>query len=860
MAAADTTRNTGVPGERYLEVRRSPGRRNYWLSLPYIVCMRFPANLRFAVRTLAKSPSFALISIVSLALGIGANTAMFSYVDAVLLRPLPVPDSGRIVEVDSTSPDTRLGRLSYADYVDLRDHTKTLHALTCYDFFFAGISAQANQVPKYSLNASVSGNFFSGLRIQPVLGRGFLAGEDTIAGRDLVAVISYRMWSREFARDRSVLGRRIRVNGSDFTIIGVAPEKFIGPQAFVNPDIYIPMHAYQQAVPGASAGYLTSRKNRTAVLLGRLAPGVTVTEAQSELRTIARDLAAQYPEENRDRTVTVLDYVRARFENSPTDATLSLTLLGITGLVLLIACANVANLLLGRGTARAKEIAIRMAIGASRAALVRQLLTESLLLAVLGGLAGIGAGYLGVTFLQAIPIPSDFPLSLGIEMDMRLLAFSLVVTLATGVAFGLAPALRATRGDLASSIKAGDSGPARISILRGLVAGRNVLVTAQLALSVVLLLISADCIRGFQAAWRIDPGFRVDHTLFFSLDPNIQRYDEAKARDFYKKLTGRLRESGGVNAVSMSSSIPFSTGQAMRKYLAEGAQPRTSGDAPSTYSYKVDDHFFPLMETKIVRGRGLDSRDMAKSPRVAVINELLARKLFGKSDPIGQRFRLDSADGPEVQVVGIAKQGIYTYWAEPAQEAVWTPFSQDYSSQMYVEMRTAADPAALAAIVREQVRTLDPDMPIFRISTMATFFHDRAMLGPRLIAQIVTATGVMGLFMAVIGLFGVVSYAVSRRTREIGVRLAIGATPARVMRMVLNQCAAFTAVGLAIGLALAIPIARNVVPNFVVGTNPLGAVVLLGVPAVLAAATMAACWVPARRAAKVDPTRALRQE
>src|SRR5438445_6142801 len=384
--------------------------RNDWHSFPYIVCMRFPADFRFAVRTLAKSPSFGFVAIVSLALGIGANTAMFSYVDAVLLRRLAVPDAGRIGEVDSTSPATRLGRLSYADYVDLRDSTKTLQALACYDFFFAGIATQVNQVPKYGLNASVSGNFFSGLGIRPVLGRAFHTDEDIVEGRDLVAVIGYRMWDRDFARDRSVLGRRIRVNGSGFTIIGVAPENFTGPQAYVNPDIYIPMHAYQQAVPGGSADYLTSRKSRSAVLLGRLRPGVSVTEAESELRTIARGLAAQYPETNRDRTVTALDYVRARFENSPTDAALALTRLGITGLVLLIACGNVANLLLGRGTARTKEIAIRMAIGASRAALVRQLLTESLLLAVAGGLAGIGVGYLGVTFLRAIPIPSDVPL------------------------------------------------------------------------------------------------------------------------------------------------------------------------------------------------------------------------------------------------------------------------------------------------------------------------------------------------------------------------------------------------------------------------------------------------------------------
>jgi predicted permease len=821
--------------------------------------MRLLADLRFAIRTLAKSPGFALIAIVSLALGIGANTAMFSYVDAVLLRPLPVPESGRIVEVDSTAPDTRLGRISYPDYLAFETRTKTLESLACYDFFFAGIAAHPNQLPRYSLNAGVSGNFFGGLRIQPVLGRGFRPDEDAVEGRDAVAVISYAMWNREFARDATVLGRQVRVNGTPFSIVGVAPEAFTGPQAYINPDVYIPMHVYRQASVDASADYLTSRKNRSAVLLGRLRPGVSAAQAQAELRTIARDLATQYPDTNRDRSVTVLDYVKARFENSPTDATLSLLLLGITGLVLLIACANVANLLLGRGTARAREIAIRMAVGASRWALVRQLLTESLLLALAGGLAGIGVGYLGVRFLQAIPVPSDFPITLGMQMDRRLLVFSVLVSLATGVVFGLVPALRATRRDLAGTIKASDSGPARISILRRLVTGRNVLVTAQLALSVVLLVISADCIRGFQAAWRIDPGFRVDHTLFFSLNPSIQRYDEAHTRDFYRKLTDRLRETSGVTDVAMSSSIPFSTGQDMRKYYAEGAAAVKNGNAPSAFVYRVDEHYFPVMETKILRGRGFDSRDTAKSPRVAVINEHLAGKLFGKQDPLGRRFRLNATDGPEWQVVGVAKEGIYTYWAEPALEALWVPFAQDYSSQMYIEMRTAGDPASFATAVREQVRALDAGMPILRVSTMATFFHDRAMLGPRIIAQIVTATGVMGLLMAVIGLYGVIAYAVSRRTREIGIRLAVGATPRSVVRMVLSQGGVFTAAGLAIGLALAIPMARSVVPNFVVGgVNPLAAGVVLGVPAVLGVATMAACWIPALRASKVDPTRALR--
>jgi len=816
--------------------------------------------MRFALRTLVKSPSFALIAILSLALGIGANTAIFSYVEAVLLRPLPVADSGRIVEVDSTAPDTRLGRMSYPDYLDLRDRTKTLQALTCYDFFLAGIASRPTELPKYSLSASVSGNFFSGLGLQPALGRGFRADEDTVPGRDLVAVISYHMWDRDFVRDPSVLGQQIRVNGTAFTVIGVGPREFTGPQAFVNPDIYIPMHARQQAVTDEAADYLTSRKRRGMILLARLAPGAGVATAQSELATLARGLAAQYPDTNRDRTVTVLNYIRARFENDPTDASLSLTLLGITGLVLLIACANVANLLLGRGAARAKEIAIRMAIGAPRRALIGQLLKESLLLAAAGGLAGIALGYWGIAFLRNIPVPSDFPITIETEMNTRLLAFSAILALATGVAFGLVPALRATRHDLASTIKTSDSGPARVAFLRRLLNGRNVLVTAQLALSMVLLVISADCVRGFQAAWRVDPGFRIDHTLFFSVNPATQRYDEARTRDFLKKLTDRLRQSPGVNDVAMASAIPFSTSQSQRRYFAEGQQPRATGEAPSAMAYKVDDHFFPLAETKILRGRGFDSRDTAKSPHVAVVNELLATKMFGKEDPIGRRLRLDNADGPEFQVVGVAKQGIYTYWAEPATEAVWTPFSQDFSPQMYVEMRTADDPAAFGGLVREQVRALDAGMPVLRVSTMSAFFHDRAMLGPRLIAQIVTSAGVIGLLMSIIGLYGVVAYVVSRRTREFGIRMAVGATPARVMRTVLLQGGAFTVIGVAIGLGLVIPIARFVMPTFVIGVNPLSASVLLGVPAILAAAMTVACWVPARRAARVDPTTALRQE
>ncbi len=318
-------------------------------------------------------------------------------------------------------------------------------------------------------------------------GRGFRPEEDTVPGRDLVAVISYAMWDREFARDPAAVGRKIRVNGVDFTVVGVAVESFTGPQSFILPSIYVPFSAYQQAIPGAEKGYLTSRSMRSVALLGRLKDGVRISQAQAELATVAHSLAVQFPETNRDRTVSVLDYVHARWERDTIDSLLSLLLLAITGLVLLIACANVANLLLVRGTARAKEIAIRMAMGARRGVLVRQLLTESLLLSLLGGALGIGVGYAGIAFLSSISLPSDFPLSFGVQMDRRMLIFNLIVAISTGLVFGSLPALRATRRDLTSTIKSSDSGPSHVSLFRGMFSGRNVLVTAQLALSVVLL-------------------------------------------------------------------------------------------------------------------------------------------------------------------------------------------------------------------------------------------------------------------------------------------------------------------------------------------------------------------------------------
>jgi predicted permease len=821
--------------------------------------MRFVSNLRYSFRTLAKSPGFAIIAILSLALGVGANTAMFSYVDALLLRPLPVADPHHLIEVDSTTPTTRFGGISYADYVDFRDQSKTVDAMACYTLSPMGYAASRDAVPKVALGVVVSWNFFSGLGIDIPVGRSFRPDEDQVPGRDLVTVISHSLWENEFASSPSAIGKKLRVNGADFTVIGVAPEKFNGPEQFVLAQLYVPMNSYPKAMPNAKSDYLTNRSTRSLTLLGYLKPGVKPAGAQAELKTIAARLGDQYPATNRDYGANVAYYQDARFYKDPIDSNLSLFLLAVSTLVLLIACANVANLVLARGTARVKELAIRMAIGASRISLIGQLLTESLLLAAAGGVAGIGVGFAVIHFFGTIPLPSDYPISLGIEMNTRLLTYALSVAMATGVVFGLLPALRSTRADLSNTIKASDQGPARVGFFRRRFPLRNILVAAQLTFSVVLLILSAVFIRGFESARHLDPGFRVDHTLFFSLDPQLAGYDETRTRQFYRKLMDRFPEVSGIEKASLSWAIPFQPGnQRTRAYMREEEQPAAGKEIPSAWSNVVDEHFFPVMEIKVTRGRAFDSRDTTSSPRVAVVNETFARRLWPDRDPIGQRFRLDKFETAPFQVIGIAKDAKYLYWAESPQAVVWTAFSQEYMSHMVVELRTKDDPALMATAVRAEVHALDADIPVVNMNTMTGFFNDRIVFAPRLIAQLVTGIGFTGLVLAIIGLYGVVAYSVSRRTREIGIRMAVGARPLDVLRMVLSQGLALTMIGIVLGVGAAI-FSTRFIKDLVTG-SPMEPATVMGVSAILALVMMLACFVPARRAASIDPTKSLREE
>lgn len=818
-----------------------------------------PGDLRFAFRTLLRSPGFTLVAILSISLGIGANTAMFSYVDGLLLRPLPVRNASAVISLRATSPGEPLGDVSYPDYADLRDRTKTMANVVSFTMFPAGIAPTREALPRMTVGYMVSGNFFSGLGIETPVGRSFRTDEDRL-GSPLVAVISHAFWERDFNSDPNVAGRTLRLNNAEFTIVGVAPAEFSGPEPYITPDVYVPLHSYAQAAPMIrEPDFLTSRKLKPLNLFAKLRPGATMAQAQAETTIIMRALATEYPETNRDRTMTVITYRRDRYEREPLDTQFAMILAGITLMVLLIACANVANLLLARGTARVKEIAIRMAIGAGRGALVRQLLTESMILALAGGVAGIGVGYACIRVLRTIKLSADLPLEWNLRMDTRLLVFGLALSAATGIIFGLIPALRATRMDLSGTMKAGDQGPGKPGFGRGRLAGRNVLVVAQLALSVVLLVAAGLFVRGFGEARRMNPGFRVDHTLLVSLNPSLIRYDEAKARVFYRSLMEDVRRLPGVEDAALGANYPFGGNIITRGVSVNGYRPRVGEGGLFAFTNIVDEHYFDATGTKLTRGRAFDARDTAASPRVVILNEEAAKRFFPGRDALAQQFRLDDADGPVVQVVGIAKTGKYLYWAEPAEPFLWIPFTQDYDPHITMQVHTRGDPAAMAASIRDAVRRIDPDMPVFRAQSMEAFYEARAMLAPRLTMQIVTAAGFMGLILAVIGLYGVVAYAVGRRTREIGIRMAIGARPGDVLRMILSQGLGFTAVGLLLGLTIAF-FASRVVAGFVVGVSPHDPAIFLSVPFLLAAVMLLASWLPAHRASKVDPTLALRSE
>jgi len=811
----------------------------------------FLADVRYALRALRRQPVFFAVAVVSLALGIGANSAIFSFADAILLRPLPVVRPSEVLTITNSTPDNLFEGISCPDYRQLREKSRSFSGLVGYRPAPLAAGATPAAPPQMRLGTMVSDNFFRVLGIVPSLGRTFLPEEGKVSGRDTVAILGYDFWNTQYGADRSVLGRSLRLNGIDFTIIGVAPESFPGVERFYVPAVFVPLSMWGR-LTGERVEPLEDRERHELSVKGRLSAGVSRDSAQAELATIGRNLARAYPKTNHNRHLAVRTEIEAALRQAPQRLSWVTMLMMLAGLVLIIACANVANLMLARARARSREIAIRLAIGAGRFRLARQLMTESLAVALLGGLAGLGFGYGGIWFLGTIQIPGDFVL--GMQLDRRVLGFSLLAALASCVLFGLGPVQEARRVSLVTALK---SGSEALSARRRTI-GRNALVVGQIALAMVLLIAAGILLDSFQKMLVVNLGFRTDHLISMELDPSVLRYSPDQTYDFYRKLVDGGRELPAVRSVAVAEALPLSPRQARVTVVPEGYQFPEGRETVTVLGGAFDENYFSTMKIEMVRGRDFSADDRAGSPRVAVVNEEFAKTYWPSQDPIGKRLRLDRWDGPAAEVIGVAKTGRYLFPWEAPTAYVYLPYEQNRRSRMALVAEFEGDPATLAALLRDMVHTLDADQPIYNLRTVASYA--KWAVGNWLIfLQAIATMGLLGLTLAMVGLYGLISYSVSRRTAEIGVRMALGATRAEVLKLVLRQGLILAVAGIAIGGVLAALVAPALTAGLV-GLGTANIAVHIVVPLALLVVSAAACYLPARRAAMLDPIRALRYE
>ncbi|HLG56118.1 MAG TPA: ABC transporter permease [Vicinamibacterales bacterium] len=820
-------------------------------------------DLKYGARMLAKNPGFTFVAVLSIAIGVGANAAMFSVADTLVLRPLTVPRASEIVTVTGVVPRTGFvsptsSTLSYPDYVDVRDQARSFSSLMAYRLIVASFADRADQPAQRKFGMAVSGNLFESLGVQTAIGRPVGVEDDRVVGRDPVVVLDNELWAQQFSSDPGVVGRHIRLGGVDMTVIGVLPSGFTGPDQFLHPAFYIPFAMIPSLKSGGTSVELTSRDVRNLVVKGRLKADVPLTEAAEDVRLIGANLERSYPDSNRNHGLTVKTEFAARVEARPPLAVMAIMLTTLAAVVLLVACANVAGLLTSRAPVRAREMALRLAIGAGRPRLIRQQMVESLLIAVGGAGLGLAIGYGVIALFQSLRLPTDVPLNLAFELNPRVLAVGIAVAALSALLSSLVPAWRSTRGDLVATLK--NQGAAETRRVR--VWGRSLLVCGQVALSLVLLTVAVFLHRAYQAEFGRGPGFRTDHILTAAFEPDLADYDGPRAERFYRLLKERVQALPGVRSVALTSAVPMDQISIESMAIApEGFDLPAGTENVRVRSARVDEGYFETFGIRLVRGRVFRPGDDERAPRVAVVNETVAEHYWPGGDAIGRRFRLTEGDQPWVEIVGVAANARYRSVSEGPTEFVYYPRMQYATPNSTLLVQTSGDPATIASPLREAVRAIDPNMPIFDLRTMEEFYAASTLTFSTLIVRVVGGMGSMGLVLAMTGLYGLVAYSVSRRTREIGIRMAVGAEPGAIMRMVLRH-GLLLAVGGTIGGVIASAaldgLLRAAFPFPHVATFDL-ITYLVVVPALLAT-TLLAASIPARRAARIDPLRAIRTD
>ncbi|MGD8869382.1 MAG: ABC transporter permease [Gemmatimonadales bacterium] len=811
------------------------------------------ADLRYALRRLTQHPGFTIIAVLTIALGVGANSAIFSVVNAVLLRPLPVESPDELVEIYSQEGDEEPVTQAYPDYLDIRAREDLFSGVAGYTMDFFNVSL--GQEPEVMLGESVSADYFEVLGVPAALGRAFIPGEDDAPGAPAVTVISHALWQRRFAGDPAVLGRTFRVRGQPVEIIGVAPEKFKGLMVGFASELWLPLTSNRSFAAGDD---LRDRGSRWLLVKGRLRPGVTVEQARAGLDVLADQLAAAYPETNGDpiRRFPVIPTSDVRLHPVIDRALVPVAalLMTVVGLLLLIVCTNLANLLLARALTRRKEIAIRLAVGAGRGRLVRQLLTESMLVAVLGGGLGLLVAWGTLKLLVGFQPPILIKLSLDLGIDGRVLAFTFFVALLAGVLFGLAPALQSTRPQLTPALKDEMEAVTRKRRTFGL---SGSLVVVQVAVSLVLLVGAGLFLRSLIGAQTIDPGFERQQAAIMTIAPTLSDYDEAQTRNLYTELRQRTQALPGVESVTLASRLPLGVSINTNELFVEGVE-TPENEAPSIDITVVSPGYFETMEVPLLQGRDFSDGDDESAPRVVIIDEAAARRFWPGENPIGRRLRLGSADGELHEIVGVAQTTKVRTLGEDPRPYLYLPLQQRNRGIVSLVVGTHGDPAAVLPLLRREALLLDPNLPIMELKTMSQ--HLSIMLfAPRMGGILLGVFGALAILLATIGLYGVVSYAAARRTREVGIRVALGARPGDVVRLVIGQGMVMVGVGAAIGLALALAATRPL-GAFLYGVAAWDPATFLGITALLVGVAFLAMLVPAMRAVRLDPLVALRRE
>jgi predicted permease len=807
-------------------------------------------DIRYGLRMLHRSPGFALAAMVTLALGIGVNTAVFSVVNAIVLRPLPVRDGDRLVVIASQRASSRTLRgVSFEDLQDYRRATVDLFEdIAGYSVGFLGLAPIGSE-PQRVLVTWVTGNYFQLLDIRPTLGRVIRVDEGTPGRIDPVVVLGYSTWQRRFGGDPSVVGRSVMVNGRPSTIVGVAPPDFSGTFAFSESELYLPLN-------WQSGEGFDDRRARGLHAIARLRTSVTIENAQAAANVVAMRLAVQYPDSNANLGIRVLPERLARPEENQfrTNTLGAAIMLAMVILVMIMAAVNVTNLLLARAASRHRELAIRAALGAGRGRLVRQMVTESLVLAMLGGAAGILLGTWVAGALATMRLPGDLPVRFDFRLDGRVLAYSLTVAMLTGLLVGLASAVRVSKANPDRMLRGSREGsPPRRHGIRGL------LVVAQISCCFVLLSVAGAFVRSLSEAERADLGFRPEGVLNIHMDVGQLGYTAAQGQAFFDEVDRRVRLIPGVQNVSFAFTIPMGYVRVSTALEAEG-QPLDSDSRVSAGQNMVSAEYFQTMGIPIVRGRSFERADNELSRPVAVVNQRLADMLWPGRDPIGRRLESPGPDSSWIEVVGVATTGKYQFLFEDPQPYLYLPIAQAYTGLRVLQVRASIAAAALASVAEREIRALEPNLPLYDVQTMTQALGSGLGFFPVRVAAIAAAAfGLLAFALAIVGLYGVTSYLASQRTHEIGVRIAIGATRQHIIRLVLENAATLVVLGVAAGMAMSLAGSR-IVDRFLFGVSVNDPVTLVSVVPVLGGVTLIACAIPAWRAARVDPAIALRSE